>query len=78
MEVEMALTWKQFKQQVRKDKKNPRRCGCRPDCPKPLEPRVDGERHTIDGREVHSDCYFDALDKVVTAYPPGGGRRYRR
>ena len=45
-------------------------CGC--GCGKPLEPRVDGERHTIGGVEVNSDCYYDSFGEEIEKYPIGG------
>lgn len=42
-------------------------CSC--GCGQPLEPRVDGERPRIDGREVNPDCYFEAFGKEIEEYP---------
>ena len=50
-------------------------CGC--GCGKPLEPRVDGERHQIDSKEVNSDCYFSDLGDVLEKYPMAHGIRRR-
>ena len=38
-------------------------CGC--GCGEPLEPRIDGVRHTLDGKEVTDDCYFEHLGEIV-------------
>lgn len=45
-------------------------CGC--GCGKPLEPRVDGDRLQIDGREVNPDCYYDRFGDELEKYPIGG------
>jgi hypothetical protein len=45
-------------------------CGC--GCGELLEPRVDGERHQIDGKEVNSDCYFTAFGDELEKYLIGG------
>ncbi len=46
----------------------PKLCGC--GCGQELEPRVDGERHTIKGKgEVNSDCYFDSFGKELEDFP---------
>ena len=52
----------------------PRRklCGC--GCGKPLDPRVDGERPKIDGREVREDCYYDSFGREIDARPIGAPR----
>lgn len=42
-------------------------CAC--GCGKELEPRVDGERHRIGGKEVNSDCYFDSFGKELEEFP---------
>jgi len=45
-----------------------RRCGC--GCGEPLEPRVDGERHRIEGKgEVNSDCYYREFGNALEALP---------
>jgi len=38
-------------------------------CGQTLPPRVDGERKTIDGKEVCDDCYFDAIGAQVEKHP---------
>lgn len=43
-------------------------CSC--GCGRPLEPRIDGERQKIDGKEVNADCYFKSLGEVVENCPP--------
>ena len=48
----------------------PNLCGC--GCKKPLEPRVDGERHRIKGKEVNAGCYFAAFGEEIEKYPIGG------
>jgi len=74
----MPLNWKQFLKLVEEDKKKGGRpCGCGRNCGKTLEPRVDGERPTINGKEVNSDCYYAALDKEIDEHPIGVGRRLR-
>lgn len=40
-------------------------------CGEPLGPRVDGIRHTINGKEVCEDCYFDSLGKLVDEHSIG-------
>lgn len=71
----MALKIKEFLEQVEADKKNPRRCGC--GCGEPLEPRVDGERHQMDGKEVNSDCYYEAFGKEIDEHPIGAAHKLR-
>ena len=44
-------------------------CGC--GCGEPLEPRFDGIRHTIDGREVNDGCYFNRMSEEIDRYPIG-------
>ncbi len=46
----------------------PKLCGC--GCGQELEPRIDGERHTIKGKgEVNSDCYYDSFGKELEKHP---------
>jgi hypothetical protein len=45
----------------------PKLCSC--GCGEPLEPRVDGERHTIGGKEVNSDCYFNSFGDELEKFP---------
>lgn len=44
-------------------------CGC--GCGEPLEPRVDGERQKLGGKEVNTDCYWDSFGKELDQYPIG-------
>ncbi len=44
------------------------------ECGEPLGPRLDGVRHTKNGKEVCDDCYFDQLGKFVDEHPIGVGR----
>ena len=44
-------------------------CGC--GCGEPLEPRIDGKRHSLDGKEVNDDCYFEHLGKGIDEHPIG-------
>ncbi len=46
-----------------------RPCDCGRDCGKYLEPRVDGERPTIAGREVNPDCYADLISEGIDGCP---------
>jgi hypothetical protein len=78
-EAVMALTWRQFKKYRRQIKKQLRQCECNSGCRKKLEPRVDGERPMIDGREVSSACYYAGLRKELDEHPLGApGIRGRR
>ncbi len=43
-------------------------CGCDRGCGKFLEPRVDGIRPTIEGREVNPDCYDKSLDEGIDEF----------
>jgi hypothetical protein len=45
-------------------------CSC--GCGKPLEPRVDGQRHAMGGQYVNADCYFDSLGGILEEFPIGG------
>jgi hypothetical protein len=38
-------------------------CSC--GCEKPLEPRIDGMRQTINGKEVNADCYFATISPIL-------------
>ena len=53
-----------------------RLCGC--GCREPLEPRTDGERHSIGGKEVNSDCYFTQMGDEIEKFPIGGHGIRRR
>ena len=44
-------------------------CGC--GCRKLLEPRTDGIRHTINGKEVNDDCYFEQVSALIDQHPIG-------
>lgn len=50
-------------------------CGC--GCGQPLEPRIDGVRHTLGGREVNDDCYFEQMGMGIDAHSIGRPRRSR-
>lgn len=50
-------------------------CGC--GCGKPLEPRVDGERSTVAGREVNPGCWDQAAKKLERYPIPRRGIRRR-
>lgn len=55
---------------------NRKLCGC--GCGQLLEPRVDGERQKLGGKEVNEDCYFRIAGEVVERHPvhrPGTPRR---
>lgn len=67
------LKFDEFLKQVRSDKG--RLCAC--GCGKSLEPRVDGERNTIEGEEVNSDCYYKALGKEIDERSIGAARKLR-
>ncbi len=43
-------------------------CGCGQGCGKFLEPRVDGIRPTIEGKEVNPDCYYQSLDEGIDQF----------
>lgn len=43
--------------------KGPTPCGCGTNCGLFLEPRVDGERPMLNGKEVNPDCYWREHDK---------------
>ncbi len=44
-------------------------CGC--GCGEPLEPALDGGRHTIGGLEVNDDCYFEQFSAEIDRHPIG-------
>jgi len=44
----------------------PKKCA---KCGEPLEPRVDGERKKLDGKEICDDCYFEAIGAHVERHP---------
>lgn len=71
----MPLTREEFRKKLEEEKRNLRRCGC--GCGESLEPRVDGERHQIDGVEVNSDCYFEKLGEEIEKHPIGCARSIR-
>ena len=54
----------------------PKPCSC--GCGKPLEARVSGQRHTMAGREVNADCYFDSFGQTLEKHPVGGSGLRRR
>ncbi len=41
------------------------------ECGEPLGPRLDGKRHTINGKEVCDDCYFDSFGQLADEYGVG-------
>lgn len=51
-------------------------CGC--GCGDELEPRVDGERHRVDGKEINSSCYFAAFGDLIEKHPILSPRLRRR
>jgi len=54
-------------------------CGC--GCGRSLEPRVDGHRQQIGGKEVNDDCYFRELGKAIEKHPihtPSRSPRHRK
>jgi hypothetical protein len=54
----------------------PKLCGC--GCGKPLDPRVDGERPQVGGKEVTEDCYYAAFGDEIDNFPIGGRGIRRR
>ena len=61
------MTGKEFLERMKTNDFPQVLCGC--GCGKPLEPRVDGERQKIGGKEVNDDCYYDSLSEVIEKYP---------
>ena len=60
---------REFVKRHREGKFPEKLCGCPQQCGKPLEPRVDGIRNTIDGKEVNDDCYFANMSEIVERHP---------
>ena len=52
-------------------------CGCGRGCGLRLEPRVDGIRPTLGGKEVSQDCYDEVLGREIDKRPIVSPRRAR-
>jgi hypothetical protein len=52
----------------------PRQKLCSCGCGEPLDPRVDGERQKIGGREVREDCYYASFGDWIDDHPIGRPR----
>ena len=48
-----------------------------PVCPKCHQLIMDDERHTVDGKQVCSDCYYGELGEEVEEYPISHPRVHR-